>query len=93
MSLVCNPCKIFPDVLNKRLLSYLKENLLLAEEQNGFRNGRSCEDHIFVLSSIIRNNLYANKMVFGCFVDFASAFDFLNRDLLIDALEKIGIEN
>ena len=32
-------------------------------------------------------------MVFGCFVDFASAFDFLNRDLLIQALEKIGIEN
>ena len=27
VSLVCNPCKILSDVLNKRLLSYLEENL------------------------------------------------------------------
>ena len=56
VSLICNPCKIFSNILNNRLLHFLENNELLAEEQNGFRKGRSCEDHIFVLASIIKKN-------------------------------------
>ena len=94
ISLISNTCKIFSNILNKRLLTYLECNDLLVEEQNGFRTGRSCEEHVFVLNSIIiRQNLNEKRPVFGCFMDFSSAFDFLNRDLLHYALKNIGINN
>lgn len=41
--------KLYSLFINKRLTSYLDDNAILAEEQNGFRSGRSCEDHIFTL--------------------------------------------
>ena len=92
VSLISNPCKIFASILNSRMLDYLKENNLLVEEQNGFRKGRSCLDHIFVLPSVITAKLKEKKSVFACFIDFSSAYDFVNRDLLLYALRSIGIE-
>ena len=91
ISLICNPCKMFTSILNKRLLSFLERQSLLVEEQNGFRQGRSCQDHVFVLSSIIDMKLYKKNAVYSCFVDFSSAFDFVNRNLLIHSLADIGV--
>jgi hypothetical protein len=62
-----------------RLSSYLKEHDLLSEEQNGFRKNRSCEDHVFTLNSVIRNNLN----VIASFIDLKKAFDFVDRDMLL----------
>ena len=45
--------KTFTALLNKRIVTYLEENEILCEEQNGFRPGRSCEEHIFTLTSKI----------------------------------------
>ena len=57
----------------------MENNNILADEQNGFRSNRSCEDHIFVLNSLIRNK--AN--VFTAFIDLRKAFDFIDRDMLL----------
>ena len=89
ISLICNASKIFTNILNKRLLLYTETNGLLVEEQNGFRKGRSCQDHIFVLSNLIEHKLKLRKSVFACFVDFCSAFDFLNRDLMMHTLKTM----
>ena len=71
----------------------MESNNLLAEEQNGYRSHQSCEDHVFVLDSIIRLKLLDTKTAYGCFVEFSSAFDSLNRDLLMYVLQKYGIHN
>ena len=92
ISLICNSSKIFTNILNKRLLLYTETNGLLVEEQNSFRKGRSCQDHIFVLSNLIEHKLKLRKSVFACFVDFFSAFDFLNRDLMMHTLKNNGID-
>ena len=47
--------KIFSTVLNNRITKHLYENGLLCNEQNGFRKLRSCLDHIYTLTSIVRN--------------------------------------
>jgi len=54
------PCisKVYTGILNYRLINYLEELDLLADEQNGFRPNRSCEDHVFVLTSIIQKRLW-----------------------------------
>jgi hypothetical protein len=92
ISLICNPCKGFSYILNKRLLDVVESNKLLVEEQNGFRRGRSCMDHVFVLTSIINSRIMEKKSTFCCFVDFSKAFDSINRNLLINTLRKCGIE-
>ena len=43
------------------------------------------------MASLIKKNFNENKSVFACCIDFFSAFDFLNRDLLFFVLEEIGI--
>ena len=53
------------------MLDYLEKYNLLVEEQNGFRKGRSCLDHIFVLHSVMMTaKLKEKKSVYACFIDF-----------------------
>ena len=78
--------KSYCRILNTRLRDWLESNDALSDEQNGFRVNRSCQDHIFALTSIIENRMYQKKDTFACFVDFKKAFDCVNRDLLWEKL-------
>ena len=69
--------------MHARVLDVLEEEELIVNEQNGFRSGRSCQDHIFVLDSIIRNRLAEDMPPFTAFIDLQKAFDCVNRDLLL----------
>ena len=46
---------------------------------NGFRSGRSCDDHVYTLNSIIRNT----ATVFSTFIDLKRAFNFIDRYMLL----------
>ena len=63
ISLMSCVCKVFSSILNNRLVLYAETNDIFAEEQNGFRKLRSCVDHIFVLTTILRNR---NKSSRAC---------------------------
>ena len=65
-----------------RINKYCEINDILVDEQNGFRKGRSCSDHLFTLTSIIRNHISQNKSTFCAFIDMEKAFDCLDRNLL-----------
>ena len=78
--------------MNNRIVSYLENLDLLVEEQNGFRSKRSCEDHVFVLSSLIKNRLAIKKDTFAAFIDFSKAFDSIDRDLLLFKLLRYNID-
>ncbi|CAC5393098.1 unnamed protein product [Mytilus coruscus] len=71
--------KLYSAFINNRLSTFLDENEVQADEQNGFRRNRLCEDHVFSLSSVIRNN----AIVIATFVDLKKAFDFVDRDMLL----------
>ena len=70
ITIVCCVAKIYSAILNKRLQKYLETNSILAEEQNGFRVGRSCIDHIFVMCTVLRNRKMLGKETFLCFIDY-----------------------
>ena len=91
ISLISTICKLYTNILNKRLISYLDSNNIIEDEQNGFRKDQSCEDHIYTLTAIIRNRKASNLSTFACFVDMAKAFDRVNRDILFIHLANIGI--
>ncbi len=73
-------------------MKHFEENDILHDEQNGFREGRSCQDHIFTLSSIIKNRLNDKKPTFACYVDFRKAFDLLDRDLMLFRFLEYGVD-
>jgi hypothetical protein len=69
-------------LINERIYQFCENEDILVDEQNGFRKGRSCADHLFTLTSIIRNRLSEHKPTFCAFIDMEKAFDFLDRNLL-----------
>ena len=83
--------KIFSTILNNRITNHLDDNGLLCNDQNGFRKLRSCLDHIYTLTSIVRNRKLQKLPTYICFVDFAKAFDSVDHDLLWYKLIKKGI--
>ena len=83
--------KLFTSIINDRLSDYLEKFGILGEEQAGFRHGYSTLDHIFNLKSIIDIYLSKRKKLFCAFVDYAKAFDTVNRSHLWKKLIQIGI--
>ena len=91
ISLLSTIYKIYTSLLNKRLLAYIENNNIYKDEQNGFRQKRSCAEHIYTLTSIIRNRKAQNKPTFVGYIDFEKAFDHVDRQLLIYKLSKYGV--
>lgn len=79
VSLLSCVSKIYSAFINKRLTTFLENEDILVDEQNGFRKNRSCEDHIFTLNIIVRNN----QNVFSAFIDLKKCFDFIDRDMML----------
>ena len=82
ISLLCTSAKLFTAILNNRITAFSDQHNILVDEENGFRKGRSCSDHIFTLSSVIRHYLGNNQSLFCTFIDLEIAFDWIDRDLL-----------
>ena len=53
-------CKIYANILNKRLLQWLESNGSLVDVQSGFRKDRSCQDHVYSIYSLIHNGKMHN---------------------------------
>ena len=60
--------------------------------QNGFKNGRSTIDNDFILNGIIEKHRALNKPLYICYIDFKSAFDFVNRHALLFKLLNRGVK-
>ncbi len=61
------------------------------EEQSGFRKARACVDHVYSITTAVRNRMMQNNSSFACYIDFQKAFDFVNRNLLAYHLLEEGI--
>lgn len=91
ISILTTLSKILERVINKRLYEYIERYKLLADQQYGFRIGRSTEDAVLDLSTYILNNLDNGSKCLAIFLDLAKAFDTVSIPLLLWKLEQIGI--
>ena len=91
ISLLSTVYKLFSSLLNIRIIKCAEVNYLFAEEQNGFRSKRSCEDHVHVLSSIIRQRKARRLSIYVAFIDMEKAFDCIDRNLLLYKIQKYKI--
>ena len=90
ISLLSTVYKLYTAVLNDRLLKFSERNIY-CDEQNGFRPNRSCTDHIYILSSILRHRIHQNLSTYACFIDAEKAFDRVDRNLMLYKLFRYGI--
>ena len=67
--------KMYTALVGSRVGGFLEANELLVDEQNGFRPGRSCVDHIFALHDLLRIRKSKGMETFCTFIDFQKAFD------------------
>lgn len=91
ISVLSSISKIVEKLMNKRLLSYLEKFRILSESQYGFRQGKSTEDAITDLSSLITDNLDQGKKCLTVFLDLKKAFDTVSVPILLQKLENIGV--
>ncbi|VDI09227.1 Hypothetical predicted protein [Mytilus galloprovincialis] len=91
ITLVSVPSKIYCHVLNSRLNEWMEANKTLCDEQNGFREKRSCEEHIHALHTVINDRKIWKLSTFVCFIDMRTAFDSVPRNLLWYKMFKAGI--
>ena len=80
---------LFSCTINARISMYIETNKLIVEEQNGFRPKRSCEDHIFTISTLIRTRNSLKESTFVTFIDFEKSFDKVDRTLMLLKLKYI----
>ena len=92
VSLLCTISKLYSYSINNRLLRYFDTINLFSDFQNGFRQKRSCEDHAFVLSSVLRNRMLEQKSTYISFIDFEKAFDWIDRDMLMYKLISYNVD-
>jgi hypothetical protein len=89
ITLLSIPSKVFCRVLISRITEAVDKKI--RQEQVGFRKGRGCIDHIFVLRNILEQCHEWQRKLLVNFVDFEKAFDSLHRHSLWEILRNYGI--
>ena len=92
ISLLSCTSKLLSGVMNNRISKYCDSLGLILDEQNGFRKNRSCEEHLFTLTSILRNRISKKLSTYVAFIDLEKAFDRIDRTLLLYRLLCYNID-
>lgn len=91
ISLLGGYSKLLERVVNKRLTKYLEKNSLLSDRQFGFRQGKSTEDAVTLLTDMVVTHLDQGRSCVGVFLDLAKAFDTVSIPILLRKLSALGI--
>ena len=93
ISLVSCTGKLMERMINLRLKHYLETHNLLSNSQTGYREHRSTEDQLALLTQSIENAYQEKKKVLAVFFDLSSAFDKVWKEGLLYKLAKAGINS
>jgi len=72
-------------------MSFLYENKILSEAQNGFRKGKSIDTAVQSFIGRIQKALDKQVHTTGIFIDLIKGYDVLNHKLLLEKLFYYGI--
>ena len=90
ISLINHSSKILLEIIRRRMKPYVES--ILAEEQAGFRPGRSTVEQVFALKLLIQHRIEKKDgKVFAVFIDYKKAFDRVWHDGLFSVLQHYGV--
>lgn len=76
-----------------RIRKWTEAKKIYRESQAGFTGKRDTRDQISILNSIIGNKLEnTSGRICVAFIDFKTAFDIVNIEILLEKLEKLGMK-
>lgn len=84
--------QVLEEVVKIQLIKFIDDNRIINPEQSGFRKGHSCETALQHSIMRWRKNLDKGLYTGVVFVDFARAFETINRNKLLNILHNIGIQ-
>ena len=82
--------KLLERIINKRLIWHLESNSVLASTQTGYRQFRSTEDQLALLTQDIEDG-FQEKKVLAVFFDLSKAFDKVWKEGLLLKLLRAGV--
>ena len=83
--------KILENLILVRLNNFLTEFNVIADDQYGFRAGKSTADAIVRFLEFLYSAIDRNEYAIALFIDYQKAFDTVNREILLKKLDKYGI--
>ena len=89
ISLISHPSKVMLKIILNRLQPQAEE--IIAEEQAGFRAGRSTTEQIFNLRILCEKYLQNQQNLYHVFIDFKKAFDRVWNEALWATMRKYNI--
>ena len=89
ISLISHPSKVVLKIILNRLQPQAEE--IIAEEQAGFRVGRSTTEQLFNLRMLGENYLQHQQNLYHGFIDFKKAFDRVWHEALWATMRKYNI--
>ena len=89
IALISHASKVMLKILQAKLQQYVNHELPYV--QTGFRKGRGTRDQIANIHSIIEKARAFQKNIYFCFIDYAKAFDCVDRNKLWKILKVMGI--
>ena len=92
ISLLPLPGKILEHIIHKRLSKFCEDNLLLNENQGGFRKNHSTAATVALFTDNLYTAINHKQYSIATFIDFSKAFDTVNHKILFEKLERLGIK-
>ena len=83
--------KIFEKLIYARFMSFLNKECILYDHQFGFRSKRSTDLAILDIHRKLIDDFENNNFACCMFLDFAKAFDTVNRNILFQKLNAYGV--
>ncbi|XP_077292468.1 uncharacterized protein LOC143915631 [Arctopsyche grandis] len=65
---------------------------MISDSQFGFRGGLGTREALFCMNVLLQKCRDFKKRIYVCFIDFEKAFDRVEHDKLIHALNQTGID-
>jgi len=81
--------KLFTGIIHGRIQKITEKEI--GEYQGGFRAERRTTDHLFTIRQITEKHFEHDVDLHLLFVDFRSAFDSINRKILIETIVEMKI--
>ena len=91
VSLTSHIIKLFGRVVRSNIVKFIEEQILLADEQHGFRPSRSTVTQLLVHIDNILDILETAENADVIYLDFAKAFDKVDHKLLLKKIRNLGI--